>query len=213
MKTVIPLLLLLAPAASAEPLARYLVGGRVGGYGFHRAGSEEGTGWDECRMNGLGVFGQRRLSEMLFLEGGLDLYSRDQLDLASASSDLPLDRMSGLITFAAGARMTHSRFAGHVQLGAGLEATRVSVPYGDDRISDSMVLPLGFVGMGGEILLTHHTRVGVTLRIHAMGNFSYDPESLAMQEGWTTPPRAAEVFAPEPDAAAHAQFYLAHDLE
>jgi len=34
----------------------------------------------------------------------------------------------------------------------------------------------------------------------------------AMQPGWTTPPAAAEVFDPSPDAAAQGQFYVRRDL-
>lgn len=70
-----------APARGGEP-ATYDVGFRVGGYGFKREGDHTpGSGWTECRMNGVGVFATRALPGPLFLEAGLDMY---------ASADFPL---------------------------------------------------------------------------------------------------------------------------
>ena len=49
--------------------------------------------WDECRMNGFGIFGGRTLTGPLFLEGGLDLYG--SVDQGREATDLPIDRHSG----------------------------------------------------------------------------------------------------------------------
>ena len=79
----VPLALLLSTAASAEPLGisteapepSVAFGARIGGYGFRRDGATAFTGkWDECRMNGVGVFAQKTVRGPLFAEAGLDTY-------------------------------------------------------------------------------------------------------------------------------------------
>ncbi len=209
-----------APAL-AEPLevhdtaapSVYSFGARIGGYGFRREEGDKRNAWDECRMNGLGVFATRALGQAgFFVEGGVDLYFSETFPLPVAD-DLPIDRMSGLLTAAIGLRADGPwRTLGYAQLGVGLELTQVSVPYGDASISDQLVLPAGFVGIGGEIRVGDHTSLGANLRAHVMGNFSYDPDDLEMQPGWTSPPAAGEVFDPSPDAAAQAQFYVRRAL-
>jgi hypothetical protein len=201
---------LVAPAA-ADP---FDLGVRVGGYGFRREGDNRpGEGWTECRMNGLGVFGSRALRGPLFVEAGLDVYSSADGPLGAEPTDLPIDRMSGLVSAAIGAR-THvtSWLRGYVQLGAGVELTRVSVPYGDERIRDSQVLPEGFFGAGLDLRIARSTYVGASFRTLVMGNFDYDRERLDMSNGWVAAPTADEVFAPSPDLAAQGQFYVRREL-
>jgi hypothetical protein len=191
----------------------YGFGARVGGYGFRREEGDRRNAWDECRMNGLGVFGERRVGEHFFVEGGLDLYFSESFPQPDNEADLPIDRMSGLVTAAVGLRTPGPwRTSGFAQVGAGVEMTRVSVPYGEARITDSMVLPAGFLGVGGDVDIGGRTHLGASFRAHVMGNFDYDPEDLMMQPGWTSPPAADEVFDPTPDAAAQVQFYLRRDL-
>jgi hypothetical protein len=200
------------PAVSAK-VTPYSFGARVGGYGFRREEGDRRNAWDECRMNGLGVFGARTISGPLFVEAGLDLYFSESFPMAPSDEDLPIDRVSSLVTTAIGLRAGGPwRTSGYAQLGVGLELTRVSVPYGDERITDQMALPAGFVGLGGEIRIGDRTHLGMNLRTHVMGNFDYDPDDLEMQPGWTTPPAADEVFAPSPDVAAQGQFYVRRDL-
>src|SRR5436189_252001 len=69
---------------------------------------------------------------------------------------------------------------GYVQLGGGLELTSLSVPYGDQRISDKKVMPEGFFGAGLDIRFGSRTYGGATFRTHVMGNFNYDPQRLDM---------------------------------
>jgi hypothetical protein len=207
----------LAAPAAADPIqpdeATYAFGARVGGYGFRRDSGDRRNEWDECRMNGLGVFGQRMLGPVAFVETGLDIYFSESFPMPQTESDLPIDRVSGLVTAAIGAHADGPwRTSGFVQLGVGLELTRVSVPYGEESIVDSMALPEGFLGLGGEIDVGKRTHLGMSLRTHVMGNFEYDPEDLEMQPGWTSPPAADEVFDPAPDIAAQGQFYIRHDL-
>jgi hypothetical protein len=182
----------------------------MGGYGFKREADPEGA-WTECRMNGVGVFGQRALGGRLFVEAGLDMYST--IESATATGDLPLDRTSGLLSTAIGAR---TRFAswlrGYVQLGAGVELTKVSVPYGEERIRDTKVMPEGFFGFGLDLRIARATYLGATFRTLLMGNFDYDPQRLDMDQGWIAPPPASEVFDASADVAAQAQFYLRREL-
>ncbi len=205
-----PLAALLIVASSTTGVAfadDYELGARVGGYGFRRDGEQP---WDECRMNGFGVFGGRSLKGPLFVEAGIDMYS--SLDPAQAS-DLPIDRTSGLVSGAIGARtQIASWLRGYVQLGGGLELTRLSVPYGDERIRDNKAMPEGFFGVGLDIKLAKSTYVGSSFRTLVMGNFDYDPKNLEMKDEWAWKPTPDVVFEASPDVAAQVQFYVRRDL-
>jgi hypothetical protein len=201
------------PAPVAKPAPIYAFGARVGGYGFRRDSGDSRNDWNECRMNGLGVFGERKLGRHLFIETGLDVYFTETFPMQPVDGDLPIDRVSGLATAAAGMRASATSWlSGYAQVGIGLEVTRVSVPYDDRRITDELVLPVGFIGIGGDLKLGSKTYFGASLRAHLMGNFDYDPAKLEMESGWTTPPAAGEVFDPSPDLAAQGQFYIRRDL-
>jgi hypothetical protein len=105
-----------------------------------------------------------------------------------------------------------SWLSGYAQIGVGVELTRVAVPYDDHELTDELALPVGFIGIGGDIKIASKTYLGANFRAHVMGNFDYDPAKLEMERGWTTPPSAGEVFAPSPDLAAQGQFYVRRDL-
>lgn len=189
--------LTLAPtlaAAEAVPIraeaSTYDLGVRIGGYGFRREG-EDGA-WDECRMNGFGVFASRAWRGPLYVETALDLYTSAEVD--AASMDLPIDRMSALFSVAAGTRTDLTAWLrGYVQVGGGLEVTRAAVPYGDrDTLRDTLVLPQGFFGVGLDLRIARRTYAGATLRALAMGNFTYQRAAL--------------------DFATQAQFYVRRDL-
>ncbi len=200
-----------APAAADS----YDLGLRVGGYGFKREGDNRpGEGWSECRMNGVGVFAGRSLGRgPLFVEAGLDFYSSADGPIAAEPTDLPVDRMSGLASAAIGARTTvWSWMRAYVQLGAGIEVTRVSVPYGDQRIRDTKAMPDGFIGAGIDLRIARGTYFGATFRTLVMGNFDYDRERLDMNAGWVAAPSSADVFDASPDLAAQGQFYVRRDL-
>lgn len=199
---------LLIVASSATAFADdYELGARVGGYGFRREGANQD--WTECRMNGLGVFGARALPGPLFAEAGLDLYS----SVAPESGDLPIDRTSGLVSAAIGARtQIASWLRGYVQLGGGVELTRVSVPYGDEHIRDNKAMPEGFFGLGFDIELVKGTRIGSSFRTLVMGNFDYDPQNLEMKDEWAWKPSPGVVFDASPDVATQVQFYVRRDL-
>lgn len=202
-----------APPASPTPDATFTVGARIGGYGFRRDDGDQRSAWDECRMNGAGVFGTIALRGPLFVELGLDGYFSEHWPLGASGEDLPIDRQSALASAAIGVAVTpHPRLTAYAQLGAGVELTHVSVPYGERRITDDQVLPDGYLGIGGDVRVVGKVHAGASFRVHAMGNFAYDPAKLEMEAGWTTPPSADQVFDASPDVAAQGQFYLRYDL-
>lgn len=202
------------PTATPAPTPRWDVGARIGGWGYRREGDPRaGAGWQAGRMNGVGVFGSRVLTRRLYLEAGLDLYASDNTVLGSPSTDVPADRVSGLTSVAIGARMPLTRWLrGFVQLGAGVEVTRVSVPYGDQRIRDSRVFPDGFIGAGADLRIARGTYLGASFRMLVMGTFNYDKNRLDMSAGWVTTPTPDEVFDATAGLAAQGQFFLRHEL-
>ncbi len=215
--------LLTAGSAVAEPMVTASrsattgidIGARVGGYGFRREGDKRpGEGWTECRMNGLGLFASKAMRGPVFVEAGLDLYSSSDFPTGAPAGDLPVDRASGLLSAAIGVRSNFTSWLrGYAQLGAGLELTKVSVPYGEgQKIRDTKVMPDGFFGVGLDIRIGKQTYIGSTFRTLVMGNFDYDAMALETREAWQGPPTAGEIFDASPDLAAQAQFYLRRDL-
>ncbi|MGE0870519.1 MAG: hypothetical protein AB7P03_18285 [Kofleriaceae bacterium] len=209
-------LLATAHTASAEPTSlrastpepTYDIGFRIGGYGFRREGAS--ADWTECRMNGVGLFATRALPGPLFMEAGLDAYTSAG---EAQVGDLPIDRMSGLVSVAIGARTNvTSWLRGYLQLGGGLELSRVSVPYGEhETIRDDKVMPEAFFGVGLDFKIARGTYLGATMRTHVMGNFEYQPGDVEMNK-WVGSPAAATVFDPSPVFAAQGQFYVRRDL-
>lgn len=213
------LLAVFAHGAAADSTAqRYPtldLGARVGGYGFKREGDDRiGRGWTECRMNGLGVFASRAFTRLLFVEAGLDMYATQSFPLQPNAMDLPIDRMSGLASIAGGARTSiTSWLRGYVQLGGGIEVTRVSVPYGDDKIRDTKVMPEGFLGLGLDVRVARQTYFGASFRALMMGNFDYTRAQLEEKQEWGFgSPAPAVVFDASLDFATQAQFYVRRDL-
>ncbi|HEY4175367.1 MAG TPA: hypothetical protein VGM90_00975 [Kofleriaceae bacterium] len=195
-----------------EPAKEYELGVRIGGYGFRREGdARPGEGWTECRMNGIGVFGTRTVSGPLYVEAGLDMYST--VGTTPNDMDLPLDRTSGLISTAIGARTNiASWLRGYVQVGGGVELTKLSVPYGDDKVRENKAMPEGFFGAGLDLRLMKDTYVGATVRTLLMGNFDYDPKRLDPNGGWVSAPAASDVFNATTGVAMQAQFYVRRAL-
>ena len=163
--------------AVADPVVDEL-GMRVGGYGFREAtdgtlmdnGSR--TGWQACRMNGIGIFATRDLSRHFFAEGALDTYFTDSFPTGTATGnyDTPIDRVSGLMTVAGGARLFPDKMLSpYIQLGIGAELTRVRLPA--LGLEDTAVLPFGFFGMGATLRVGDRLRVGAALRVNAMGYY------------------------------------------
>jgi hypothetical protein len=151
------------PAAAEEPSVSYSFGARAGGYGFRNTEQPDQGAWDDCRMDGAGVFGQRSLTRYLFAEVGFDLYTAQDPTL--------MDRISGITTVAGGARVPWRWVQPYVQLGVGLEVTRVEMPEHD--LVDRAVLPMGFVGVGAELFATEHLSLGANVRTNVMKHFDH----------------------------------------
>jgi len=147
------------------------------------------------------------------LESGIDLYTSADFPTPPDAMDLPIDRMSGLLSVAGGARTSvTSWLRAYVQLGVGVELTRVAVPYGADKVMrDTKVMPEGFIGVGSELRLGR-TYFGMSLRTLLMGNFNYQPSELDEQAWGVGTPDEREVFDASVDFAAQGQFYVRRDL-
>ncbi len=151
--------------ASAEPIVEN-IGVRVGGYGFREATTasdqeKSGTGWQACRMNGLGVFANKSLYKNYFVEGGFDTYFTQTFPTSESmgSYDTPIDRSSALLSVALGARLpTGSRISPYIQVGIGMGRFRVptlrnvalSSPYGHDGSVDSLEAFIRIYEAGGR---------------------------------------------------------------
>lgn len=155
-----------APTAHASGLQAdedfnetWSVGSRIGGYGFRHAAADS-LEWDDCRMNGVGVFAQRRQSSAVYLQLSLDGYHATQETVNAG-----MDRLSLLTVGAVGARLENrTPIWPHVEIGVGAELTQVEL--GEAR--DTRVLPTGYVGAGAEIAI-RRVRFGMTIRALAMG--------------------------------------------
>jgi hypothetical protein len=190
--------------ASAEPMLDS-AGMRVGGYGFRETADatlmEEAstTGWEACRMNGMGVFVTRDLDDRFFLEGAIDTYFTDGFPTGESTGnyDTPIDRVSGLMSVAAGARwFSDSWVSPYVQLGLGAEVTRVRLPA--LGLEDTAVMPMGFFGLGAALNVSEKVSLGASFRVNAMGY--YDDAQFQTE------------LDPSTELATQGQFYAAFNL-
>ncbi len=180
------------------------MGMRVGGYGFREATpasgeATTGTGWQACRMNGIGVFANTALGRRFFVEGGLDTYFTGSFPTGEAMGtyETPIDRASALLTVAAGTRFdTGTRLTPYLQLGVGAELTRVTLPA--LALEDTAVLPMGFFGAGANVRVTDSLQVGASFRVNAMGY--YDDEQFQTE------------LSPRAELATQGQFYASFAL-
>ena len=162
--------------SSSTPVVENM-GIRIGGYGFREPTkatdeSQSATGWQACRMNGIGVFANRSLNKSFFIEGGLDTYFTDSLVVPESTDtyDTPLDRSSVLVTVAAGARFyTDSFISPYLQLGIGVELTHVALPA--LALEKTQLLPLGFFGAGATMAIAEGAELGAVFRVNAMGYY------------------------------------------
>lgn len=194
---------LLPVTAFAEPIVESL-GVRVGGYGFREAteasGDEaRGTGWQACRMNGIGIFGNKAIDKTFFVEAGLDSYFTDTFPTGQSmgSYDTPIDRSSALLTVAGGARFyTDSFVSPYIQVGVGAELTHVSLPA--LGLENSALLPVAFFGLGANLQVSSRTQLGAAFRVNAMGY--YDDAQFQNE------------LTPEFELATQGQFYASFSL-
>lgn len=143
--------------ATADAGPQLGLGVRVGGYGFREV--KEGTlSWDDCRMNGTGLFGTLDIGKIFFGEVSTDLYH-------STGSSEGMDRLSFLPAASVGARL----FAGklitpYIQAGGGPEFTRIEM----EGVAHRKLLASGFMGVGGELNIKSF-HFGSNIKVFSMG--------------------------------------------
>jgi hypothetical protein len=178
------------------------MGFRVGGYGFREAAENEGgrDQWSACRMNGMGLFGHKKIRGPFFVEGGLDAYFSEEFPIGGQERgqyETPIDRLSSIISVAAGVRwFERARVSPYVLAGGGIELTRVRAP--ELGLQDSAALPMGFFGFGADIKVGSRVRLGAAFRVNAMGY--YDDSQFQTEMN------------PETELATQGQFYAGYAL-
>lgn len=186
--------------------AHHSFGFRVGGYGYRNTQHADKGEWDDCRMDGVGIFGQRTFGEHFFGEVGFDMYSsadtQEQLD----AGRVVMDRVSGIATVAAGAKVNVGRLTPYVQSGLGLEATRIRL----EGSEDSGVYPMGFVGLGADLRLTRGLSFGMNFRTNVMKHFVHggDAGMVPAVGGHDH----TDDLASEYELAAQGQFFLRYQM-
>lgn len=132
---------------------------RVGGYGFREV-SDESVIWDDCRMNGVGLFGTVDFTDTLFAELSVDVYHATGTTVSQG-----MERLSVHTQAAAGARLFPDFIVSpYLQLGVGPEWTKGRI--GSRRFERLWVTP--FFGFGGEVAISR-MRLGANLRSYLMG--------------------------------------------
>lgn len=182
-------------------------GARVGGYGFR---NPDGGVWDNCRMNGVGVFGTLDLNKHVFGEVGLDFYSA-----APETNEQGLDRVSTHGTLGVGFRMLPDFIVSpYAELGGGVEATRIeALQDGETVMSQSAVYPVGYIGFGLELNATEHLKLGGAFRMLATVLPKYGAAQGDGSWKWNdTSVSTGGRIDTESDFAAQAQFFLRYAL-
>ena len=214
------LVLLAAAVARAQPAApsadtdlsrtadapRYAFGVRVGGYGFRNTSEPDAGTWQDCRMDGAGVFAQRSLGRHLFAEAAFDLYSARE---GTPTAEMPvpgMDRLSGITTVAGGARIPWRWLSPYVQVGLGLEVTRVKMA--SEGLEQHQVLPMGFFGVGADLRISDHLSVGGNIRSNLMKHFDHDGGAAARQAGDAGPGEMTGEY----EAAAQGQLFVRYEM-
>ena len=135
------------------------IGVRVGGYGFRQLDTDESRNWNNCRMNGVGIYTTMDISRHLFAELSADMYHAHTPTLRQG-----IDRISLHTAAVLNARMAPDfLISPFIQIGGGAEYTWVEV-YGN---KDQALMPVGFVGLGGEVNIDRF-KLGMTIRSNAM---------------------------------------------
>ncbi len=160
--------LVAAPASAADDMATasadssmtWGAGARVGGYGFREVNEQGNLAWDDCRMNGVGLFGTLDFGDYLFAEMSVDYYHAIGDVIASG-----MDRQSAFLLGAGGLRLYPDFIISpYIQAGVGPEWTKITM----GTSTETKVLAAAFVGVGGELDLWG-LKLGSHVRVFAMG--------------------------------------------
>ena len=168
-------------------------GARVGGYGFRAPATGK---WDDCRMQGVGVFGTLDFGRHVFVELAVDSYQ------AVAAAETGMDRVSVLGTSAVGLRMFPDfAVTPNVHAGGGVEWTRVE----DMGARKEGLYPVGFLGLGLEANLVSSFRLGANLRMVGMAH----PKEREAMKGVEGPAKGVEMeFQPASQVQLFARYVL-----
>ena len=157
----------IASPAQADPLPvaddtlALSLGARIGGYGFREV-AEGATAWNDCRMDGGGVFGQLDLGKHFYSELAFDFYQA-HADVVSSG----MERLSFHSQASAGLRMFPEFWVvPTLHVGAGAEWTKVEMLESGAEMED--IFPVAFMGLGGELNLLDDLRVGAHVRMMVM---------------------------------------------
>ncbi|MFB6371694.1 MAG: hypothetical protein ABEN55_00930 [Bradymonadaceae bacterium] len=125
-------------AESSETWPKLGLGVRLGGHGFRHV-RDERISWEDCRMNGAGLFATLDFTNQFFGELSMDYYHATGSTVASG-----MDRVSVYVLGAAGARLLPDFIVSpYLQVGIGPEWTRIEV--GDHL--EATVLAAPFIGV------------------------------------------------------------------
>lgn len=104
-----------AENAPSDDVITLGAGARIGGYGFREVDEDGALTWDDCRMNGVGLFGTADFGKYLFAELSLDYYHATGPVIASG-----MDRQSAFVLGAGGVRLYPDAFISpYLQVGVG----------------------------------------------------------------------------------------------
>ena len=144
---------------TSEPFPKFGLGVRIGGHGFRHVRNER-LSWNDCRMDGSGLFATLDFTKHFFTELSVESYHA-----TGKTASHGMDRLSMYVLGAAGARFLPDFIVSpYIQAGIGPEWTRIEV--GDHLKTTVLAAP--FFGVGGEINLGSF-KLGSHLRAYAMG--------------------------------------------
>lgn len=182
-------------AAPLEP--RLGFGARIGGYGFRDA-SGGSTRWDDCRMDGAGLFTTADLGQHAFGEVALDFYQAHADVVAEG-----MDRTSLHLQTAVGLRMLPDFYVSpYIQLGGGAEWTTLAMHATGQTFEGWR--PSGFIGLGAEINVLDNLKLGAHLRMLWMAHPTHDHGDAHGDAHGTGHAAVGHVEAPAPAANAEA---------
>ena len=178
-------------------------GARVGGYGFRHADGSSDK-WDDCRMNGVGVFGTLAPNRWFFGSLGLDFYNADP-----SAIDEGMDRDPTHVTAGVGARMFPSFvLTPYVELGGGMEWTRIDLA---GRRTEG-IFPVGYLGLGAELNVTRELKLGAALRVLATAQPDAEATTRQALTSGTAAADGTGAVATRASTAMQAQFFARYAL-
>lgn len=191
-----------APVAVAVHTPVTMVGLRAGGYGFRNPTPGNEGEWNDCQMDGSGIFARRTLSRRFYAEAALDLYHAKNESVAPGT----MDRMSTVASLAGGVRILPDyRISPYLEVGTGVELTKASIHGTDAQTSGAF--PMGFFGAGVDVAVFRGLGLGVAVRTNVMAHFPHlETPVSAADEGEHT----HDLGEPDFELAAQGQLFATY---